>query len=271
MIRIAAMADVHFGADAVGTLRPHLTHLAERADLLLIAGDLTRVGDRAEAALLLDELCEVRVPIVAVLGNHDVHGGQVVSIVAALSAAGVHVLEGDAVTLDVNGVCVGVAGAKGFGGGFMGACASDFGEPEMRAFIAHTKERAARLETALRGLDCDRRIALLHYAPVPDTLCGERLELYPFLGSYLLAEAIDRAGADLALHGHAHAGSERGVTAGGVPVRNVAQPVLRRAYALYCFDGARDSVPVDLPSPPDLAGWRYLAHGAPHERSARHS
>ena len=222
--------------------------------------------------MLLAELRDVGVPIVTVLGNHDFHAGQVVGIVAALSTAGVHVLEGDGITLDVNGARIGIAGVKGFGGGFMGACASDFGEPEMRAFITHTKERAARLETALRGLACDRRIALMHYAPVPDTLCGERLELYPFLGSYLLAEAIDRAGADLALHGHAHVGSERGVTAGGVPVRNVAQPVLRRAYALYCFDSAHDSVPVDLPSPPELAGWRYLAHGATaDERTARHS
>ena len=112
----------------------------------------------------------------------------------------------------------------------------------------------------MRDLECDRRIALLHYAPVPDTLHGEPVGIYPFLGSYLLAEAIDRVGADLALHGHAHHGSEQGVTAGGVPVRNVAQPVLRRAYALYCFDSADDRVPVELPAPPELAGWHYTAH-----------
>jgi Icc-related predicted phosphoesterase len=260
VIRIAAMADVHFGADAVGTLRPHLTHLAERADLLLIAGDLTRVGDPAEAALLCEELCEARVPIVTVLGNHDHHAERVDEIVAALTCASVHVLEGDGIALDVNGCRVGVAGIKGFGGGFLGASVSDFGEREIRAFVGHTKERAAHLEAALGGLECDLRVALLHYAPVPDTLRGERLELYPFLGSYLLAEAIDRAGADLALHGHAHHGCEHGVTAGGVPVRNVAQPVLRRAYALYCFDGAGDGAPVELPPPPELAGWSYRAH-----------
>jgi Icc-related predicted phosphoesterase len=260
VIRIAAMGDVHFGADAVGTLRPHLAHLAERADLLLIAGDLTRVGDPAEVQLLLEELADVDIPIVCVLGNHDYHTDRVAGIVALLDAAGIPVLEGEGVTLDVNGARVGIAGIKGFAGGFLGASASDFGEPEMRAFVSHTKERAARLEAALRGLEGDLRIALLHYSPVPDTLRGERTELYPFLGSYLLAEAIDRAGADLALHGHAHAGSERGVTAGGVPVRNVAQPVLHRAYALYCFDGAGNRAPVDLPPPPELAGWRYRAH-----------
>ena len=260
MIRIAAMADVHFGADAVGTLRPHLTHLAERADLLLIAGDLTRVGVPAEAALLCDELRDTRVPIVAVLGNHDHHAERVDEIVEALRCAGVQVLEGDGITLEINGGRVGVAGVKGFGGGFLGASASDFGEREIRAFVGHTKERAAHLETALRGLECDLRVALMHYAPVPDTLRGEKLELYPFLGSYLLAEAIDRAGADLGLHGHAHHGCEHGVTAGGVPVRNVAQPVLHRAYALYCFDGAASRTPVDLPPPPELAGWSYRAH-----------
>ena len=260
MIRIAAMADVHVGADAVGTLRPQLQHLTEQADVLLIGGDLTRVGDPAEAMLLIDELREIPIPIVTVLGNHDYHADQADAIARALRGAGVVVLEGDGVCLDIDNARIGIAGVKGFGGGFPGASASDFGEPEMRAFVRHTKERAASLEAALRGLECDRRIALLHYAPVPDTLHGEPVGLYPFLGSYLLAEAIDRAGADLALHGHAHHGCERGVTTGGVPVRNVAQPVLRRAYALYCFDGAGDSAPVDLPSPAAPVAWRYLAH-----------
>jgi Icc-related predicted phosphoesterase len=127
-----------------------------------------------------------------------------------------------------------VAGVKGFGGGFAGACGSDFGEREMKAFVTHTKDVAHRLEAALAGLqDADARVALLHYAPVEATLQGERLEIYPFLGSYLLGEAVDRAGADLALHGHAHAGTEKGVTPGGVHVRNVAQAVIRAPYRVY--------------------------------------
>jgi Icc-related predicted phosphoesterase len=260
VIRIAAMADIHIGADAAGVLRPHLTHLGEQADILIIGGDLTRVGDPAEAMQLIDELREVPIPIVTVLGNHDYHADQAPAMTEILRDAGISVLEGDSVCLDVDNARIGIAGVKGFGGGFPGASASDFGEPEMRAFVRHTKEIAARLETALTALDCDRRIALLHYAPVPDTLQGEPVGLYPFLGSYLLAEAIDCAGADLVLHGHAHRGSERGATAGGVPVRNVAQPVLQRAYALYCFDGAGDSAPVDLAPPPELAEWRYLTH-----------
>jgi Icc-related predicted phosphoesterase len=260
VIRIAAMADVHIGAEAVGALRPHLEHLGEQADVLLIGGDLTRVGELAEAMLLIDELRDVPVPIITVLGNHDYNADQADVITAALRDAGIAVLEGDGVCLDINQARIGIAGVKGFGGGFPGATASDFGEPEMRAFVHHTKERAAQLEAALRALDCDRRVALLHYSPVADTLQGEPVGLYPFLGSYLLAEAIDRGGADLALHGHAHRGCERGMTNGGVPVRNVAQPVIGRAYALYCFDGPGDSPPVELPPTAAPVEWRYMAH-----------
>ncbi|WP_345672194.1 metallophosphoesterase family protein, partial [Streptomyces phyllanthi] len=134
------------------------------------------------------------------------------------------------------GVQVGVAGTKGFGGGFAGGSGSEFGEPEMKAFVRHTRGCADGLRRALEQLDedgCAVRIALTHFSPVPDTLVGEPLEIYPFLGSYLLAEAIDGAGADLAVHGHAHMGTEYGVTSGGVRVRNVAQPVIRRAFAVY--------------------------------------
>ncbi|HVL80362.1 MAG TPA: metallophosphoesterase family protein, partial [Actinomycetota bacterium] len=116
---------------------------------------------------------------------------------------------------------------------FAGACATDFGEPEIKAFVRHTRDIANRLERRLRALRTDVRVALLHFSPVPDTLAGERLEIYPFLGSYLLAEAVDRAGCDLVLHGHAHVGTERGVTPGGVHVRNVSQPVIRAAYRVY--------------------------------------
>jgi len=257
-LRIAAMADVHFGADAVGTLRPHLERLHEQADLLLIAGDITRIGDPAEAGYFLDELAPLRIPAFAVLGNHDYHTNRVDEIARCLESAGVQVLEGNGAQIDINGICVGVAGTKGFGGGFLGASGSDFGEPEMKAFIRHTRERAAALEGALMGLKCDLKIALLHYSPIPETLQGERLEIFPFLGSYLLAEAIDRAGADLAFHGHAHAGAEQGMTPGGVHVRNVAQPVIRRAYALYHFD--RSGGPPQNAPQGEFAGWRYLAH-----------
>ena len=237
MIRVAAVADIHLGLDSAGRYRQHLEHLTERADLFVLAGDLTKRGTPKEADVLADELRDLGVPVFAVLGNHDHESDAGDLLVDRLGDAGVQVLEGDAATCEVGGVTVGIAGAKGFGGGFPGACGSEFGEPEMKAFMRHSAVAAGRLETALRKVeDTDVRIAVMHYSPVEETLDGERREIYPFLGCYLLAEAVDRVGADLALHGHAHAGARAGATPGGVPVRNVAQPVIRTAYRLFCLD-----------------------------------
>jgi len=241
-VRVAAVGDVHAGLDSAGCFRPRFEHVGERADVLLLAGDLTRHGDPDEVAVLVDELSDVEIPIVSVLGNHDHHADAADEIRVVLEKGGVSVLEGESTVIEVGGTRVGVAGVKGFGGGFAGACATDFGEPEMKAFIRHTRQIADRLAGSLEDLHdrSDVRLALLHYSPVEDTLRGERLEIYPFLGSYLLAEAIDAAGADLVVHGHAHGGSEKGRTPGGVHVRNVAQPVIRAAYRVYCLaDGVR--------------------------------
>ena len=240
MIRVAATADVHFGRDSAGTLRPQLEHLSERADVFCIAGDLTRHGEADEAEVLADELRDLPVPTVAVLGNHDYECDEAPGICGVLRDAGVYVLDNENHVVGVDGQKVGISGVKGFGGGFVGACGSDFGEPEMKAFIRHTKDVSSRLEELLRTMEADVRIVLLHYAPVPDTLRGERLEIFPFLGSYLLAEAVDRVGADLVLHGHAHNGAEKGITPGGVPVRNVAQPVIRFAYTVYNVEADAD-------------------------------
>jgi Icc-related predicted phosphoesterase len=241
VIRIAAVGDVHFGPDAAGTLRPHLERLPGCADVLLLAGDFTRHGDPAEAAVLADELRGIDVPAFGVLGNHDHHADRADEVRAVMEDAGVRMLEGESAVLDVDGERLAIAGVKGFGGGFAGACGSDFGEPEMKAYIGHTKSIATRLDGLVEALDGDVRVVLMHYAPIPETLQGERLEIYPFLGSYLLGEAVDRHGADLIVHGHAHRGTEKGVTPGGIRVRNVAQPLIRRAYNLYCFgDPAED-------------------------------
>jgi Icc-related predicted phosphoesterase len=233
MIRIAAVGDVHFGEDSGGSLAPHLESIEEHADALLIAGDLTKTGHAEEGAILASELADLPIPVIAVLGNHDYHCDVELEIRDALEASGVIVLEGESTVFEVGSLSVGVAGTKGFGGGFTGACGSEFGEPEMKAFIRHTRAISDKLQACLAALDTDYRIALLHYSPVEDTLVGERLEVYPFLGSYLLAEAIDSAGADLAIHGHAHRGSEKGFTANGIHVRNVAQPMLGRPYTIY--------------------------------------
>jgi Icc-related predicted phosphoesterase len=240
MIRVAAVADVHFHLGARGRLRPALEDVADRADLLLIGGDLTCFGTVQEAEVFAEELDDMPIPTAAVLGNHDFHSDMAPAIAGSLGRIGVRVLEGSAVTVDVGDVCVGVAGHKGFGGGFAGASGSEFGEPEMKAFVSHTRAASARLRDALAGLAADVRIALLHYAPVADTLEGERREIYPFLGSHLLGDAIDEAGADLVVHGHAHAGVEEALTAGGIPVRNVAQPVLQAPVAVYEIHDAGD-------------------------------
>lgn len=241
MIRVAAVADVHFGTDSAGVLRPHFDRLPERADVLLLAGDLTRGGDPEEAAVLAAELAGVPIPKVAVLGNHDYHLDQEKAIADVVESAGVRVLERQTAVIEAGGVRLGVAGAKGFGGGFAGACATEFGEPEMKLFVSHSRSVAAGLEETLVSLRADFRIALLHYSPIEGTLQGERLEIYPFLGSYMLGEAVDRAGADLVLHGHAHSGSEKGATPAGIHVRNVALPVIRRAYNVYCLGSSEET------------------------------
>lgn len=232
-LRIAAVGDVHLDESLRGRYRKRLHDIGEHADVLLLAGDLTRHGTLEEARVVADEFRDLPIPVIAVLGNHDHHSNHPAEIAAMLSEAEIKVLHDDAVVLDVDGVRLGVVGGKGFGGGYAGKCASDFGEPEIKAFVGHTKRIADRWRVALKELDADRRIVLSHYSPVKDTLIGEPLEIYPFLGSYLLAEAVDAEGADLIVHGHAHAGTERGVTPGGIRVRNVALPVLGRAYGLY--------------------------------------
>jgi Icc-related predicted phosphoesterase len=233
VIRVAAIGDVHYAEESAGRLRDYWSRVHEVADLLLIAGDLTTHGSLEQAEVLARDLETVEVPIAAVLGNHDYHADEPHAVRKELERRKIIVLEGESVTLSLNGATVGIAGTKGFGGGFAGACGSAFGEPEMKSFVRHSEKLASRLEEELSRLDTDYRIALLHYSPIKETLEGERLEIYPFLGSYLLAEAIDSAGADLVLHGHAHSGKEKGVTACGIPVRNVALPVLRHPYGLY--------------------------------------
>jgi Icc-related predicted phosphoesterase len=236
VIRIAAAGDLHVGADSRGTLRPYLFDVADRADALLLAGDLTKTGQEEEGEVLARELDGIGIPVIAVLGNHDHHSDQTDEVRAQLQGVGVVVLEEEGCVVELPTGTLGIAGAKGFGGGFIGACATDFGEPEMKRFVHVTRATAAALGASLGDLVADVRVALLHYSPIRDTLQGEPLEIYPFLGSYLLAEAVDTAGADLVLHGHAHRGTEWGNTPGGIPVRNVAQPVIRRAFAVYTLE-----------------------------------
>jgi Icc-related predicted phosphoesterase len=231
VVRIAAVGDIHVGLDTGPVLGPP-EQLAESADLLLVAGDLTRRGTPAEAAVLAAEVRQLSVPVIAILGNHDYESDAADDVREIIECAGATVLDGDSATIEVGDVRVGIAGTPGFGGGFQGASCSEFGEPLMKAFVAHSRAMATALCRSLTELDTDVRVAMTHYSPIEATLVGERLEIYPFLGSYLLAEAIDTGGAHLAVHGHAHRGSRAGETVCGVPVRNVAQPLLGRPYTM---------------------------------------
>jgi len=239
VIRVAAVGDIHIGPDSVGTVAAGLVDIDARADVLLLAGDLTTHGSVAQAELAAAEFADVPVPTIAVLGNHDHHGGVSEEVGRVLATAGIVVLERTSHVLTIDGARVGVVGAKGFGGGFVGASVSEFGETEMQAFARASIDAAADVERALEDVDADVKILLLHYAPVRDTLLGEPPEIFPFLGSYLFAEAADRGGANLVIHGHAHRGREVGATPGGIPVRNASKPVLRQAYAIYTLDAGR--------------------------------
>jgi len=232
-VRVAAAADIHIGVGSHGEFRRSIEGVRDHADVLLLAGDFTRWGAAEEAAVLASDLEGLDVPMYGVLGNHDFQSDEDKQIVDLLGEVGLNILECDAASFEVDGTSVGIAGAKGFGGGFLGACGADFGEPEMKAFIRHTQDISERFYVALSSLDTDVKIAMLHYAPVPETVAGEKPEIHAWLGSYLLGDAIDRAGADLVIHGHAHAGAFEGKTPNGIPVYNVAQQVLGKPYHVF--------------------------------------
>ena len=237
-VRIAAVGDIHVGTSGTDLVELW-ADLEAHADLLLLAGDLTRCGTADEAEVVAAAVAGLAVPVVAVLGNHDVHTGNDPAVVAALEQAGVTVLEGTGCTIEVAGTRVGVAGVKGFGGGFPGSSCADFGEPEMKAFVHAARSSATALSDALAQLEADVLVALMHYAPCRGTLVGEPEGIHAFLGCYQLGEAVDGAGADLAIHGHAHAGSRRSATEGGVPTFNVARPVLGAPYTVLTVDPDR--------------------------------
>ena len=232
-VRIAAVGDIHIGIDSTGLFRTRIAQIGDHADILLFAGDYTAWGAASEAAVLAAELRELDIPMFGVLGNHDFQSDENKKIVDILEEVGLKILECEAAVVDVGGTSVGIAGAKGFVGGFEGASGSDFGEPEMKAVVRHTQDIADRFHDALASLDTDLKVAVLHYSPIRGTVEGEKPEIYAWLGSYLLGDAIERAGADIVIHGHAHAGSFEGRTASGIPVFNVAEQVIAKPYHVF--------------------------------------
>jgi Icc-related predicted phosphoesterase len=231
-LKIAAIGDLHCRVDSDGMVR-RLLDGVEEAEVLLMAGDLTNYGLVEEMQVLLAELEHIPLPKVAVTGNHDFESDQHELLVHMMESAGITVLDADVWEHDG----VEFVGTKGFCGGFGRHRLQPFGEGLLKTFIGASIHEVVRLENVLERLTGPRRVALLHYAPIPDTLEGESLEIYPFLGFSLLGDALDRHGVDLIVHGHAHHGVPEGTTAGGIPVRNVSRHVLERhlgrAYRIF--------------------------------------
>lgn len=226
-LRIAAVGDLHCRVDKTGNFRRLVEGVNElECDALVLCGDLTDHGRIDEAELLAEVLDQVRAPKVGVLGNHDHESGKADEIRAILAGAGVRILDGD--HFEPKGHLVGFGGAKGFAGGYDKATLQGFGESCIKAFVQESIEESLKLETALLRIDAPIKIAVTHYSPVRATVVGENPEIVPFLGSERLAEAIDKQGAAICFHGHAHYGTLEGRTRGGVPVYNVALPLLRR-------------------------------------------
>lgn len=222
-MRIAATADLHFSPQSYDGIREAMARVRDEADLLVIAGDLTNYGHPEEMHSLLNALVRIRVPIVAVLGNHDYECGEQEELKRLMIKEGIKVLDGSSYERDG----VGFAGTKGFCGGFGRGALTSFGEPEVKAFVQAGIDEAMRLERALAVLRTPKRVVVTHYSPVRDTVEGEPAEILPYLGSSRLGEVIDRFGAQMALHGHAHHGSLEGKTTGGIPVYNVALTLLQ--------------------------------------------
>lgn len=227
IVRVAAVGDIHCGRNSRGALAPLFEQAAELADILVLCGDLTDYGQAEEAEVLVQELqAAQRMPIVAVLGNHDYEAGEIDALRSTIEAAGVRLLDGD--SFEVLGV--GFAGIKGFGGGFGRGTLGYWGEPAIKQFVQEAIDEALKLEAALARLRAPNKLAVLHYAPIPATVEGEPTEIWPWLGSSRLAEPFTRFPVHAIVHGHAHNGRPEGHTEGGIPVYNVAHGLLQRSF-----------------------------------------
>jgi len=235
-IRIAAAGDIHCSEEERSRLQAAFADADSQADLILLAGDLTTYGEPEQAAVLADVTREIATPIFAVLGNHDWHADRHEELVAALRDGGIHLLERAAEVVNVKGVDVGIAGTKGFVGGFSDSLLPDFGEPLLRRLYAETSAEVSALDRGLRAVqDCPVRIVLLHYAPTSSTIEGERETIWAFLGSERLAGPIAEHRPDAVFHGHGHAGTFAG-SIGDIPVFNVGAAVPVQDFWLFEFE-----------------------------------
>ena len=224
-LRIAATADVHYGKHSKGKMQEMFAQVSREADVLLLCGDLTDYGLAEEAELLAADIrAHLRVPVLGVLGNHDFESGHPEDVRKVLDDAGVIMMDGEATEIEG----VGFAGVCGFGGGFGRRMLNAWGEPLIKSFVQEAIDQALKLEQALTQLSTDRRIVLLHYAPIRATVEGEPPEIFPFLGSTRLEEPLNRFRVSAVFHGHAHNGTPEGATSTGVPVFNVSVPLMHK-------------------------------------------
>jgi Icc-related predicted phosphoesterase len=238
-VRVAAAGDIHCGEHNRAEIRAAFAGLVGRADLVLLAGDLTTQGEPDQARVLADACRGLPVPVVAVLGNHDWHANRTDEVARILAHADVLLLERESTVLDVRGIDVGIVGLKGFVGGFPDASLPDFGEPLLRQVYAETTGDVDALERGLQEIGgCGLRIVLLHYSPTITTVEGEARGIWPFLGSDRLGQPIAEYTPDLVLHGHAHAGTFEGFI-GAVPVYNVAVQVTQRDFWIFELGAGR--------------------------------
>ncbi len=227
IMRIAAVGDVHSNKSSTGTLQPLFVRVTAEADVLVLCGDLVDHGLPEEAQILAHEIAGVvQIPAIAVLGNHDFKAGKQDEITAILEEVGVQVLDGESCEIDG----VGFAGVKGFAGGFGAHALGAWGEPAIKSFVHEALSEALKLETALARLRTQQRVAVLHYAPIAQTVEGEAVEIFPFLGSSRLEEPLNRYHVTAVFHGHAHGGRLEGRTAAGAPVYNVSMALLQREF-----------------------------------------
>lgn len=225
-IRFAAVGDLHCRKESAGSLRTFFAQAADAADALLLCGDLTDYGLPEETHVLAEELSAARIPIVAILGNHDFESGKQDEVQHILTEAGVRMLDGEA--CEIHGV--GIAGVKGFVGGYGRHALGHWGEPAIKQFVNEAIQEELKLESALAKLRTSQRIAMLHYSPIAATVQGEPLEIFPFLGTSRLEEPLIRYPVTAIVHGHAHRGYPEGKTVNNIPVYNVAKPLLQRTF-----------------------------------------
>lgn len=256
-MRLAAAADLHCTKKTQEGLRALFAAMANSADVIVLAGDLCDTGLPEEAQILARELTSLRLPVVAMLGNHDFESGKAAEVAAILNDAGINVLDGKSCEI----LGVGFAGAKGFAGGFGDKALQPWGEEAIKRFVHEAVEEALKLESALAALRTEKKVAVLHYSPILETVIGEPPEIIPFLGSSRLEDPLGRYPVTAIFHGHAHHGTPEGKTKDGIPVYNVAKPLLENTI--------RNSPPfklveIDMPAPIERA-----SNGRDHSRKAQ--